>query len=165
MEYNGTLSRCGRNMADLPECLLYEGPCVRTCILPWLCFSPTYECGRAAVYAWGPPHGDHGAVNTSSLWWTARQPKIIPKARKSCTFYIRYNCTFHVCLIGYFSYTNMTSEPCGALIMMDLCTLLDFKISTPIHCLEHPFTKALKIQDILKITLLVIVWKKKVIYT
>lgn len=84
----GKLGHYGKNMVHLPECLLCEGPCVRTYILWWLCFSPTYVCGRAAVYAWGPPHGDHGAVNTSSLWWTARQPKSITKARNNYTFEI-----------------------------------------------------------------------------
>ncbi len=52
-------------------------------------------------------------------------------------------------------------EPSGALFMMDVYTFLGFKISTAIHC----HYKAWKSQDIFNITLIVFVWKKKVIYT
>ncbi len=41
--------------------------------------------------------------------------------------------------------------------MMDGCTFLGFKISTPIHC----HYKAWKSQDIFNMTLTVFVWKKK----
>ncbi len=51
------------------------------------------------------------------------------------------------------SYTNaslhferplLTPEPCGVIFMMDGCTLLDFKISSPFHCHD----KAWKNQDV-----------------
>ncbi len=49
-------------------------------------------------------------------------------------------------------------EPCGVLFMMDGCTLLDFKISTPIHCHCPGYSNARKSWDIfLNITLIVFV--------
>ncbi len=58
-------------------------------------------------------------------------------------------------------------ELCGVLFMMDGCTLFDFywTIESQQPCTAIISCSAWKSQDILNITSIVFVWKKKVIYT